>query len=332
MALITFTDRGLYCKRADVYVDPWKSVPKALVTHGHSDHARRGSKSYLASQSSVPIIKHRLGKINIQGIEYGKVININGVKVSYHPAGHIIGSAQIRLEYRGEIWVVSGDYKVEDDGISEPFESVRCHHFVTESTFGLPVYKWENQLKVFNQINEWWKKNKAIGKVSFLTAYSLGKAQRLIHNVDHSIGNIFTHPSIEKTNEVIRNHGINLYETTLINENLPFDDYRGALIISPGSGIHIFNENHHDVSVASASGWVAVKRTRRRFATGRGFVLSDHADWHGLNSVVKATGAENIYVTHGYSEIFSRWLNEEGYNAHVVKTEFSGDELNETAL
>ena len=332
MALITFTDRGLYCKRADDYIDPWKSVPKALVTHGHSDHARRGSKSYLASHSSVPVIKHRLGNINIQGIEYGEVIKSNGVSISYHPAGHIIGSAQIRLEYKGEVWVVSGDYKVEDDGISEPFESVRCHHFVTESTFGLPVYKWEKQSKVFQQINEWWKKNKEEGKVSFLTAYSLGKAQRLIHNVDHSIGKIFTHPSIENTNEVIRNHGIELHETTLINENLPFDAYRGALIISPGSGINKFSENQDDISIASASGWMAIKRTRRRFASERGFVLSDHADWDGLNSAIKASGAENIYVTHGYTEIFSQWLNEEGYNAQIVKTEFSGDELNEVDL
>ena len=332
MALITFTDRGLYCKRADAYIDPWKSVPKALVTHGHSDHARRGSKSYLATHSSVPIIKHRLGNINIQGIGYGEVIKINGVSISYHPAGHIIGSAQIRLEYKGEVWVVSGDYKVEDDGISEPFESVRCNHFVTESTFGLPVYKWEKQSKVFQQINEWWKRNKEEGKVNFLTAYSLGKAQRLIHNVDHSIGKIFTHPSIEKTNEVIRNHGIELYETTLMDMNLPFDTYRGALIISPGSGINNFSENQHDISVASASGWMAMKRTRRRFTSDRGFVLSDHADWDGLNSAIKASGAENIYVTHGYTEILSQWLNEEGYNAQIVKTEFSGDELNEMDL
>ena len=194
MQLIEFRDRGLYVAPADVYIDPWKPVNKAFITHGHSDHARYGSKAYIATRAALPVIKHRLGShINARGVEFGEEVLVNGVKFSFYPAGHIIGSAQIRVEHKGEVWVVSGDYKVEPDGVSEEFEAVKCHTFITESTFGLPVFNWRPQQEVLEDINRWWQSNKEEGKVSILAAYSLGKAQRIIQNVDHSIGKIFTH-------------------------------------------------------------------------------------------------------------------------------------------
>jgi putative mRNA 3-end processing factor len=168
--LLTFDGKGIYCPKADIHIDPWKKVPRALITHGHSDHARWGMGAYLCTHESVPILNHRLGSNNkIQGINFGESLSINGVKFSFHPAGHVIGSAQIRVEYKDEIWVVSGDYKLANDGISKAYEPVKCHTFITESTFGLPVYKWENQDDIFHKMNQWWRKNKADGRVSVIT-------------------------------------------------------------------------------------------------------------------------------------------------------------------
>ena len=330
MSLVTFTDRGLYCGQADVYIDPWKAVGKALITHGHSDHARGGHKHYLATHDAIPVIRYRLGNINIRGIDYGKEISINGVKISFHPAGHIIGSAQIRLEYRGEIWVISGDYKVEEDGLSGAFEHVPCTHFVTESTFGLPIFNWEPQDKVIEQINRWWKDNKELGKTSVITAYSLGKAQRVLQSLDASIGKIYTHGAIENTNEVIRKQGIPLRETTLVNDGHKYKDFIGNLVIAPPGALgSSWMRRFRDVSTASASGWMAVRGMRRRRSTDRGFVLSDHADWNGLNEAIVASGAENVYVTHGYTDIFTQWLQDQGLNASVVRTEYEGEQLSE---
>ena len=327
MALITFTDKGLYCPVGDFYIDPWKPVPKALITHGHSDHSRWGHGHYLATETSVPIIRHRLGDISIHGVAYGEVIRINGVKVSFHPAGHIIGSAQIRVEYRGKIWVVSGDYKPEPDDISETFELVRCDHFITESTFGLPVFNWKNQQDIFSDMKSWWQNNQQAGKTSLICAYSLGKAQRIIQGLGGDIpGRIFTHGAVENMNEVLRNAGIPLRETTRITRETKKEELLGQLIITPPSAIGSpWMKKFKNPVVAMASGWMAMRGARRRRAADKGFILSDHADWNGLNNVIKATGAENIYVTHGYTEIFSQWLNESGYNARVVRTEYGAE-------
>ncbi len=334
MALLKFTKKGIYCPQADVYIDPWRPVPRALITHGHSDHARWGHDYYLCTHSAKPVIRYRLGQtINIESIEYGQDISINGVKVSFHPAGHIIGSAQIRLEYKGEIWVVSGDYKTEDDGLSEAFEPVRCHHFITESTFGLPVYRWKPQADIFAEINSWWQKNQEQGKVSLLTGYSLGKAQRLLDGLDTSIGRIYTHGAIENTNEVIRAQGIKLPDTTRINADTKPKDFIGQLVMAPPAAANsTWARRFKSVSVGMASGWMALRGARRRRSADRGFILSDHADWPGLNEAIKATGAENIYVTHGYTNIFSKWLNDQGFNAQIVETEFEGElaEINES--
>lgn len=324
--MITFTERGLYCAQADVYIDPWKPVKHALITHGHADHARAGSQRYLATHAAVPVIDYRLKGPQISGIDYGKTVTIHGVKISFHPAGHIIGSAQIRLEYKGEVWVISGDYKTEYDGISEPYEPVKCHHFVTESTFGLPVFRWQSQKKVISEIEEWWTENQTEGVVSVIHAYALGKAQRIIHSLD-SIGRIYTHGAVENINEVLRGQGYNLKETIRVTPDHTYDDFKGSLVIATSSGIQSeWSKRFKEFSSAVASGWVAMRGTRRRRAADRGFVLSDHADWTGLMQAIKETEAENIYVTHGYTDIFSKYLREQGYNAQVVKTEFSSNE------
>ncbi|MEL6141218.1 MAG: ligase-associated DNA damage response exonuclease [Bacteroidota bacterium] len=329
MSLLTFTDRGIYCPRADVYIDPWRPVERALVTHGHSDHARWGHKYYLATESAGPVIKHRLGDIKLQTVRYGSTTTINGVKFSFHPAGHILGSAQIRVEYKDEVWVAAGDYKIEDDGLAEAFEPVRCHHFITESTFGLPVYRWETQEKVLANINDWWRQNKEAGKVSMLTAYALGKAQRLLVGLDTNIGTIYTHGAVENTNEVIRAQGVKLPNTVRVTKEVAKKDFVGNLVLTtPGSIGQPWAKKFNPMSLGAASGWMSLRGARRRRGADRGFVLSDHADWPGLLQAIAATGAENIYVTHGYTAIFSRYLRQIGYNAVELKTEY-GDEQEE---
>jgi putative mRNA 3-end processing factor len=324
--LLEFTDSGIYCPRADVYIDPWRPVTRALITHGHADHSRWGHQHYLCTETAAPVIRYRLGNIQLQTVRYGEAQLINGVRFSFHPAGHILGSAQIRVEYGGEVWVVSGDYKLEDDGLAEAFEPVACHTFITESTFGLPVYHWQPQAEVFAAINDWWRKNQAEGKVSLLTGYALGKAQRLLRGLDPSIGTIYTHGAIENTNEVIRAQGIELPPTTRVTREIGKKAFTGNLVLAtPGAVQQPWARKFGPLSIGMASGWMSLRGARRRRAADRGFVLSDHADWDGLNTAVAETGAERVFVTHGYQDIFSRWLREQGLEAGVVSTEYEGD-------
>ncbi len=329
MALLEFTEKGIYCAAAGVYIDPWRPVDRALITHGHADHSRWGHKHYLFTRSAAPVIRHRLGNIRHDTVEYGEVTRINGVSFSFHPAGHIVGSAQIRVEHKGEVWVASGDYKVEDDGLSEAFEPVRCHTFITESTFGLPVYRWKQQKKVFTQINEWWKQNQADGKASIIGVYALGKAQRVLAGVDSSIGPIHTHGAIENTNEVMRRQGITLPKTTRITREVKAADLEGSLVLAtPSATGSNWMKRFKKASVGIASGWMALRGTRRRRSADRGFVLSDHADWTGLNEAITATGAERVVVTHGYTNLFARYLREErGLDAWEAQTEYEGESL-----
>ncbi len=328
MALLEFTEKGIYCPSGDFYIDPWGRVKKALITHAHSDHARSGHTQYIATKDSVPILKHRLGSfIQILGVDYHEVIHINGVRVTFHPAGHIIGSAQIRIENKGEVWVVSGDYKLENDGISVPFEPVKCHTFITESTFGLPSFKWKPQESVYDEINAWWKSNTEKGRASVIAVYSLGKAQRIIQNIDPSIGAVYTHGAIENTHDVLRKQGIKILNGLKVENKLLPDQFKNAMIIAPPSVTgSAWTTKFGEYEEAMVSGWMAIRGIRKRRNAERGFILSDHADWEALNLAVHETGAENIFVTHGYSEIFSKWLTEKGLNAKVVPSQFTGDD------
>ena len=326
--VLTFTEKGIYCPAGDFYIDPWRPVDRALITHAHSDHARWGMGSYLATHDTLPVMRHRLGQITAEGIAYGEARQIGGAKVSFHPAGHVPGSAQIRVEVAGEVFVASGDYKVVNDGLSTPFEPIRCHHFITESTFGLPVFRWSDQNTVAAELNAWWAQCAAAGKTAFLGAYALGKAQRLMSMLDPNIGPILTHTAVENTNTVLRAQGIKLADTILADASLNPKDHPGALVIAPPSALgSAWAKKFGAQETGFASGWMALRGVRRRRAGDRGFVISDHADWQGLLWAIQETGAENIYVTHGYTDIFTRYLNDSGWNAQVVPTQFEGENL-----
>ncbi len=325
MPLIELAKKGLYCALADVYIDPWQAVPNALITHAHSDHARGGNGLYICHEHSVPILAARLGKINAQGYAYGKAFSCNGVKISFHPAGHVPGSAQIRLEHKGEIWVVSGDYKTEDDGLSPAFEPVPCHSFITESTFALPVFRWKPQAEVFNEINAWWAGNAADGVVSVMMAYSLGKAQRILQYLDPRIGPVIVHPVIEEMNEIIRGFSPSLPHTLPFKNNINPAQLRNALLIVSSATAGEWLDKFKPYSMAFASGWTNLRGKSKWGSADRGFTLSDHADWNGLNKAVTATGAQKVYVTHGYTSAYVRWLREQGIDADELKTLYEGD-------
>ena len=328
--LLKVTSSGLYCEAGDFFVDPWQPVQRAVVTHAHGDHARRDSASYLTTQAGQRVLRTRMGASSkIQAIPYGEAVIINGVRVSLHPAGHILGSAQVRVEHQGEVVVVSGDYKTEADATCATFDIQRCHTFITESTFGLPIYRWQPQIEVFQKINDWWRANQADGKCSILYGYALGKAQRLLAGVDPSIGPIYTHGAVERLNQDYRASGIPLPPTTYVADALTprgKADWKGSLVIAPPSAHGTpWMRKFGAVSTGFASGWMQIRGKRRQRAVDRGFVFSDHADWTGLIETIKATGAEHVWVTHGYTAVMARWLREQGYDAYIVETRFNDD-------
>ena len=326
--VLIFTKNGIYCPAGDFYIDPWRPVDRALITHGHADHARSGHRRYLATDLAGPVIQHRLGKISLDSIKYGQTRRIGDANVTFYPAGHVPGSAQIKVDVAGEIWVVSGDYKTENDGLSDPFEPVVCHSFITECTFGLPVFDWQPQATVMAQINHWWANNAAAGRTSVLGAYALGKAQRLLVHLNPDIGPILTHAAIAKTNEILQEQSILSHKSKQLTAKTDVKNLPGALVLAPPSALgSAWVRRFGPVSEAVVSGWMRLRGVRRRRNAERGFILSDHADWKGLLQAVRATGAENIYTTHGYTDVFSRYLNEIGYRAETVTTQFTGETL-----
>ncbi|MFM1941654.1 MAG: hypothetical protein RI897_636 [Verrucomicrobiota bacterium] len=327
-SLLSVTDRGLYCAAGDFYIDPWRGVERAVITHGHSDHARAGSAAYLCLRETVGLLKQRLGSgLSVEGVGYGEVRDMNGVKVSLHPAGHVLGSAQVRVAYRGEVWVVSGDYKVGgDDPTCAAFEPVRCDTFITESTFGLPVYRWPEAEQVFGEINAWWRGNRDAGVTSVLYAYSLGKAQRVLAGVDAGIGPILVHDAVWGLLPYYREAGVRLPEVARLTRERLVEVKGQALVVAPpGAADSTLLRAGGVVASAFASGWMLVRGVRRRRGMGRGFVVSDHADWPGLLAAVEATGASRVLVTHGTGTALVRWLREAGKEAELLSTHFSGE-------
>jgi putative mRNA 3-end processing factor len=325
--LIIARPEGLYCTAGDFYIDPWKPVGRAVITHAHSDHARTGHGHYLAHTFSEGTLRTRLGEITLQTLPYGEAIEHNGVKISLHPAGHVLGSAQVRLEHGGRIWVASGDYKVDDDGTCAPFEAVACDTFITESTFGLPIYRWPTQAELCAEINAWWRSNAEAGRASVLYCYAFGKAQRILHGIDPGIGPLVMHGAVEPLNAVYRAAGVALPPTLRVgDEGVNPQMLKRALVLAPPSAQGTpWLKRFGNYSDAFASGWMQLRGTRRRRGVDRGFVMSDHADWPGLQKAIKATGAERVFVTHGSVDVMVRWLTENGLDAQGFKTEY-GDE------
>ncbi len=327
--MVVARKEGLYCVPGGFYIDPWRPVERAVITHAHADHARVGHGHYLASSPGEGVLRARLGEIALQTLPYGETVEHNGVRISLHPAGHVLGSAQVRMEYRGEVWVASGDYKVEADGTCAPFEPVRCDTFITESTFGLPIYRWQPQAALLADINQWWRRNADSGRCSVLFCYAFGKAQRILHGLDADIGPIVCHGAVEPLNRAYRDAGVVLPDTLAVADVTDKALYRRALVLAPPSAAGSpWMRRFGDYSDAFASGWMQLRGARRRRAVDRGFVLSDHADWPGLMQAIAATGAPRVMVTHGQIPVMVRWLAENGLEAGAVDTEY-GDEDDE---
>lgn len=346
--LIRVTPRGLYCAAGDFYIDPWKPVERAVVTHAHADHCRPGHGAYLVSEEGLAVTRRRVhADASIQTAAWGEAIDFGDVRVSLHPAGHLLGSAQVRVERRaegpggdrqngakrGEVWVVSGDYKTEADASCTPLEIVPCNTFISESTFGLPIYRWAPQAEIAAQINAWWSANRAEGVASVLFSYALGKSQRLLNMVDRSIGPIFVHGSVQPFVEAYRAAGIDMPETRT-TKGATKELLRDApLVVGPMStlGSPWLKRFGRTVATASASGWMTVRAARRQRSVETGFVLSDHADWDGLHATIRATGCERVGVTHGSVEPMVRYLRETGLDAFPVATRFEGSEDGESS-
>ncbi len=358
--LIVQRPEGLYCPPGDFYIDPWRPVARAVITHAHADHARMGHGHYLAATPADGVLRARLGQdITLQNLDYGQAIVHNGVRLSLHPAGHVLGSAQVRLEHGGQVWVASGDYKVAPDATCAPFEPVRCDVFITESTFGLPIYRWRSDAEIFADINSWWAANVALGRASVLMCYSFGKAQRILSGVDPSIAPIVVHGAVQTLNHAYRNAGVALPETLMADEVVDKADFKRALVLCPPSAAGVRragppqastappggSEAHEvasvgaysspwakrfgDFSDAFASGWMQLRGARRRGGYDRGFVLSDHADWPGLMGAIAATGAQRVIVTHGSVPVLVRYLSGLGLQAEAFHTEYGDDPVEE---
>mgnify|MGYP003664207732 FL=1 len=328
MKLVKFTKKGIYCIPGKFYLDPWFPVEYAIISHGHADHSRPGNKHYLCQNDSKAIIKHRLGQeISIESLGYNEPKNINGVQVSFFPAGHVIGSAQIRLEYKGYVVVFSGDYKTQADFISTPYEPVKCHEFITESTFGLPIYKWKKEEELQAELQNWVLQNQQNNRTSVFLGYSLGKAQRIMKLIE-GVDDIYVHTAINNLNNAISGSGIELPKTTLLNYDFKKADIQNKIVILPPAllGSRLLKKIPN-AATAICSGWMHIRGNRRWKGVDAGFSISDHADWDGLLEAVKATGAEKVHVTHGSQAVFSKYLNEIGIEAYELKTEFGEDEF-----
>lgn len=324
--MLRVTDSGLYCEAGDFFIDPWRPVPRAVVTHAHGDHFTWGCERYLVSARGMGVTRERLGQFadRVEGMPFGEARTINGVRVSFHPAGHILGSAQVRLELGGEVWVASGDYKVDPDPTCDPWEPVRCHVFITESTFGLPIYRWPSPAGVFAAINDWWRVNAAEGRTSLLFGYGLGKAQRLLAGLDESIGPILVHGAVDRMTELYREAGVAMPSTR--HATTARGEAAGAMVVAPPSADgSTWARKFGAQSTAFASGWMLVRGARRRRSVDRGFTLSDHVDWPQLLDAIAQTGAERVLVTHGFTGPVVRWLREHGLHADVLATRYEGE-------
>ncbi len=330
MGLLSVRPEGVYCEQADIYVDPWRPVPRAVVTHAHSDHARRGSGKYLVADEGLTLARLRLGHdAAIDPLAYGQTVTLNGVQLALHPAGHMRGSAQVRLEYQGQVAVVTGDFKTQVDPTCRAWEPQRCHQLVIESTFALPIYRWDEPVEVIRELIAWWQSNQAGGKTSVLYCYAIGKAQRILgmlRQCEPLPGPIYVHGAIHQGNLAYEESGCALADTHTVRDAAPVTPWNQALILAvPSAHGSRWLRRFGHLSTAMASGWMRIRGTRRRRSLDRGFVLSDHADWTGLLEAVQFSDAESVWVTHGQAETLARYLSERGHAAQALRTPYRGE-------
>jgi len=326
--LIISTPEGLFCPAGGFHVDPWGAAARAVVTHVHADHARPGSAAYLCTEASAPFLRRRLGEdAVVQAAAYGERMRIGDALVSFHPAGHVLGSAQVRIEADGQVWVVSGDYKRAPDPTSPAFEPVRADVFVTEATFALPIYRWPEPPTVAAEILAWWDRNREAGVASLLFCYAMGKAQRILAELGRLTDRTaLVHGAVAEVTELYRLQGVTMLPTARVADMPARRSYAGELVLAPlSAGGTTWMRRFGERETAFASGWMRVRGTRRRKGYDRGFVLSDHADWPALLRTVEESGAERVLVTHGYTEELARFLRESGRPAEVLPTQFEGE-------
>lgn len=322
------TERGLYCAAGDFYIDPWQPVDRAVITHAHGDHLVVGSAAYLCATDAGPLVRHRLDpRATIETVDLGQPVDINGVRVSFHPAGHILGSAQVRVEHHGEVWVASGDYKRAPDPTCRPFEPQRCHAFITEATFAMPVFRWDEPSQTVAEICAWWDEMREASRPAVLFAYALGKAQRVLAELATCTDRpVYVHGVLDEWLDIYRAGGVRFPETRRATDQPRGTTFAGELIIAPlmarGS---TWMRRFRDHSSAFASGWMRIRGARRRRAYDRGFALSDHADWEALHATIGETGAERVFVTHGYTQPLARALLERGVDAAAWQTFYEGE-------
>lgn len=329
------TPDGLFLPAADVHVDPWNPVDRAILTHAHADHARPGTRHVLAAASGVGILQTRLGTgSTVEGIAFGTPKMIGSARISLHPAGHILGSAQIRVEVAGEVWIITGDCKRQPDPTAEPFEPLRAHTLVCECTFGLPIYRWPDPDRVFDEILGWWTSTAAAGRTALLGGYALGKAQRLLAGVADAAdrsgrplpGPLLVHGAVDTLLGPYAEAGIRLPPTTRATIEAAKAHRGTALVVAPPSALgSSWVRRFGTVSTAFASGWMQIRGTRRRRGLDRGFVLSDHLDWSALLDTVAESGAERVLLTHGTTGPAVRYFQELGLDADALETRFSGE-------
>jgi len=325
--LLEVTPSGLYCPQGDFYIDPWRRVPRAIVTHAHADHARPGCDRYLCASPGKLLLRERVGsRAPIDTLRFHESIVINGVHVSLASSGHILGAAQVVLEHGGVTWAVTGDYKTQADPTCDPFQQVEADVLITESTFGLPLYRWQDPDAIAAQINQWWRDNQQNGRTSVLLAYSLGKAQRLAAMIDPSIGQIVAHGAVMKMVRAYRDSGVRLPPIDAVPSSARKVGGGRALVIAPPSvrgsrWLRLFG----DVKVAMVSGWMFLQSEWHTRGFEHGFAISDHADFPGLISVIEGSRARRVLVTHGTSESLAELLRQRGLDASVLPSPLTDD-------
>jgi putative mRNA 3-end processing factor len=327
--LVIATAEGLYCPAGDFYIDPWRKVPRAVVTHAHADHARPGMGHYWATQAAQGLMQARVGRdAPMTLLAYGERIAMDKATISLHPAGHVLGSAQVRIEVDGQVWVVSGDYKRCPDPSCAPFEPQRCDVFITEATFALPVYKWDTPRDVAEQIFDWWQHCKAQGKAAVLFCYSLGKAQRILAELTaFTQETVLLHGAMPPLVKVYRQAGVKMLPTEAIGTPPKGTSFAGRLILAPpGAGGTPWMRRFTPYETGFASGWMRLRGTRRRKGYERGFVMSDHTDWPGLIRTIEETGAPRVLATHGNTSALIQYLRERGIDAAELQTEYEGEQ------